>query len=71
MMCASYKGNEDCLKALIEGGANPNIQNDNGVTALMIAIPESFDSMENLLRAGADVKPCFKGGNYGSCAYCY
>ena len=54
-MCASYKGNEKCLKALIEGGANPDIQNDDGVTALMIAIPESFDSMENLLRAGADV----------------
>ena len=55
LMCASYKGNEKCLKALIEGGANPNIQNDDGVTALMTATPESFESMENLLRAGADV----------------
>ena len=41
---------------------NPDIQNDDGVTALMIAIPESFDSMENLLRAGADVNLASREG---------
>ena len=47
---------------MIEADANLNIQDDNGQTALMISITESFEAVNMLIRAGADVNlTCRKG----------
>lgn len=52
---ASSKGNEKIVRALIEGGANLNVQDSNGQTPLHLAIKgEWIEVMETILRAGAD-----------------
>ena len=45
----------EIIQALLAAGADPNIQNRNGVTALMIAASKGNNSVATaLLRAGAD-----------------
>merc|ERR1712023_178429 len=34
---AAFMGHEECMAALLAGGANPNVQNGNGMTALHFA----------------------------------
>jgi ankyrin repeat protein len=57
LMCASYIGSLELVHALLSKGANPNIQNDNGDTALMIAssklvLHTNFIPVMNALIAG-------------------
>lgn len=60
MLCIHY-GNVECLKALLQHGANPNIVSKrNGYTPLMLAlaktyVPNRYSVVMALLRNGADV----------------
>lgn len=47
MMYAIVRGNEEVLKLLLHYSANPNIQNDEGDTAVMVAIKhfKGFDTL--------------------------
>ncbi len=56
LMAVSQMGCTDLVKLLIEKyGANVNIENFYGRTALMLADYSSFDTMKILLSSGADV----------------
>jgi ankyrin repeat protein len=56
LMFAARQGHEEAIRALLEGGANPNIANDDGVTALMLSvINDELDSALYLLEYGANL----------------
>lgn len=58
MAAAHYAGREgcaDCMRALLEGGADPDIADYKGVTPLIIALDNlHFDTAKVLVEAGAD-----------------
>src|SRR5215203_1269230 len=54
LMAAALFGNTDCLKVLLDHGANPNAGNAVGATPLMWAIPD-LAKVRILLERGADV----------------
>jgi len=56
-MLASEKGNSAAVRLLIDNGANVNLRNKYGQTALIIAVKEKqSDAAGILVRSGADVK---------------
>lgn len=54
LMAAALYGDAALVKRLLTAGADPNVKNSAGATALMWAAPDS-DKMQLLLDAGADV----------------
>jgi hypothetical protein len=57
LMLASYNGNTSLIKILLDRGANPDLQGDQGDTALMILLqyyPEPLPIVRLLLDAGAN-----------------
>ena len=54
ILACSY-GFEEIARLLLSSGANPNIQANNGVTALMAAAQASREIVELLLKYGADI----------------
>jgi ankyrin repeat protein len=61
MLACSY-GFEDIAKLLLSSGADPNIQANNGVTALMAAAQTSQEIVELLLERKADIHLRAKDG---------
>lgn len=55
LMLACLYGFTDMAGLLIRGGADPNIQANNGMTALMAASQTSVELVELLLEGGADI----------------
>jgi uncharacterized protein len=54
LMYASWKGNTEAAKALLDGGADLNIKNMKGQTASMLAaMVERNEIVELLAKAGA------------------
>lgn len=58
LMKASRLGNEWQIKRLLDSGANVNLKDKNGWTALMYAVRynEGLECVELLINAGADIK---------------
>jgi ankyrin repeat protein len=54
LMYAALYGNEESVRMLLEHGANPNVSNNEGTTALMWAV-DSVEKTRLLLDAGAAV----------------
>jgi hypothetical protein len=56
VMDVAENGNVECIRTLIEGGANVNYANTNGKTALMVAgWNVHVEAIKALIEAGADV----------------
>jgi len=54
-MYAAREGCAECMQALLEGGADPNLGDAKGVTPLIIALDNlHFDTAKVLVEAGAD-----------------
>jgi ankyrin repeat protein len=53
-MYATLYGDAESVRLLLEAGADPNIRNEGGATALMWAV-DDLDKARLLVRAGADV----------------
>ena len=53
---------ENCMFALMDAGADPNLKNDKGRTALMLST-NSLNFVEEMIKAGADVNWKDKGGS--------
>lgn len=51
LMIATAKGNIEIVKALLDDGANPDIIDCNGKTALFYAQKNKFDEIINVLMA--------------------
>ena len=58
IMASKKSGNPECLRVLLENGADPNIKNEDGKTALMLALDDDLPEVviNALLDAGADAK---------------
>ncbi|CAF0967227.1 unnamed protein product [Rotaria sordida] len=55
LFCAAKEGRTDIVKCLLVCGANPHVQNNNGVSALWISSQKGFlEVVELLLNAGAE-----------------
>lgn len=58
LMLAASKGNKDCLNCLINKGANVNLANNKGLTALSEACRKgNLDCVTALLAQGAEINP--------------
>jgi ankyrin repeat protein len=56
LLYATREGCVDCVRALVEGGANINLQDPEGVTPLIMAVTNMhFDAAVYLIKAGANV----------------
>ena len=54
-MCAVQEAHKEVVSLLLKAGAEVNIQEETGKTALMMAVKKGyFDIASELLRAGAD-----------------
>ena len=49
LMQACHQGHFDCVKLLLENGADPNITNPLGITALTVATRGGFEKVIELL----------------------
>ena len=64
MLAAALNGHIDVVKVLLDGGANPDISDNEGSTALHIAVLEGhFDVVKVLLDGGADPDIVNEDGN--------
>jgi ankyrin repeat protein len=54
LMAATLNGDATAMKLLLDAGADPNVKNEAGATALMWAVPDSV-KMRLLIDRGADV----------------
>jgi ankyrin repeat protein len=60
---AAMTGSSDCLRVLLDAGAEVDARGGNGETALMWAVSKGRrDCMAVLLAAGADIKACDSSG---------
>ena len=65
LLDATKAGNNVAVQLLLDIGANVNYQDDNGVTALMLAVGiNNIDIIHQLLQAGPDVH--IRSGDFGS-----
>jgi ankyrin repeat protein len=60
LMCAAAQGNVEDVKTLLANGASANVADENGMTALKLAViqassPDFVEIVRLLLAAGADV----------------
>ena len=56
LMCAAKEGQSECVKLLLNSGADVNIQNRDGTTALIESIKSnSIDCVNVLLGEGANI----------------
>ena len=63
LMQASYHGNSEIVKMLMEKGAKVNLQNEKKVSALILAADQgNVEVMKQLLEKGADVNLKGEGG---------
>lgn len=61
-MLASRSGYSDNASFLLDSGAEPNIQNKNGTTALMLASVAGYSEVVHLLKDRADLNiQCLEG----------
>lgn len=52
----TFRKQPDCVQELLQSAADPNIQNENGLTALMISVDHpDIDSVQYLVLNNADV----------------
>ncbi|XP_005094423.1 ankyrin-1 [Aplysia californica] len=58
LMFAAENGHPCCVEALLQCGAQPDIRNEEGETALLLAIPHCVYCVKLLLEAQADVEVC-------------
>ena len=64
LMLASYHGNIEIVKMLLEKGAKVNIQNEKKVSALILAADQgNVEVLKQLLEIGADVNLKGEGGS--------
>ena len=57
LMCAAAHGSEECAKYLLESGANVDMKNFSGFTALhWAAFTNKVETLDTLIRFGADVE---------------
>jgi uncharacterized protein len=57
LIYAAREGCVDCARALVEGGANPDLSDPRGVTPLIVAIDNlHFDVAADLIDAGASIQ---------------
>ncbi len=54
LMYAAFYGDAESVRLMLEAGADPNIRNEAGATALMWAV-DDLDKTRLLIRSGADV----------------
>ena len=50
MFDAAKVGNVEAIEAMLAAGADPNVQDSNGRTALFSAVYEGHDEAERILR---------------------
>lgn len=63
LMVAARKGQESCIKLLLDGGANVNLQTKYGLIALIQAVVHGHEScIRLLLNAQADLNVTFRDG---------
>eukprot|EP00964_Phaeocystis_antarctica_P108307 scaffold72917_cov67-Phaeocystis_antarctica.AAC.2 len=63
-MVAALKGQEACAQVLLRAGANPDLQDSNGGTALMQAAYHGQEAcVKALLRAGANTELLDQAGD--------
>lgn len=56
LLLAAREGCADCARALVEGGADVNLQDPDNITPLLMAVLNArFDTAAYLIEAGADV----------------
>ncbi len=56
LVTASYEGEYDVVCSLVKNGANVNITNEHGETAIMVASESGYDAIiEYLLNYGANI----------------
>ena len=64
LMLASYQGNSEIVKMLLEKGAKVNLQNEKKVSALILAAGQgNVEVLKQLLERGADVNLKGEGGS--------
>jgi ankyrin repeat protein len=62
LMYVASSSDRWCLKILLEAGADVNLPNMHGITALMRAAGDSYHCTRLLLEAGADIDVVAKNG---------
>lgn len=63
LMAATFKGHNEVAKLLLQHGADPNLADDNGTTALMYAVQfRNVEMVNALLNAKADKTKADKKG---------
>ncbi len=63
LMYAAREGCVECARALVEGGADPDLSGYRNITPLIMAIDNMhFDTAAYLIQAGAQRSTCGTGG---------
>lgn len=62
MIASSYFGYEECVEFLISKGANVDLKDNEGKTALLWAASNSFENAKILVASGADVNESANDG---------
>jgi ankyrin repeat protein len=66
LLVAAERGDVEQVRAMLDGGADPNVCGEGGMTPLILAAREGHhDVVEMLLKAGADVNGCSEPGYCG------
>src|SRR5687767_8478753 len=64
VVTAAFEGELDVVRSLVLGGINPNVANEHGDTAVMLASENGYDAIvEFLLDHGAEINAKDKDGD--------